>query len=800
MKKKKIVKPIPKNPKDIKVKSDLKTTYYLLLLGYILIPVFTPNFYTLDSNGPKFLAMAILNLISFAVFLTDTDYTKRPEIRSGFFRSFIGIAYTLFLIISLLSFFNAINLNEALLNFVRIFTVFASTYILFVIFRSNRKYLFHAAMALNFLLLFDCLTVFYHMYSFIAGQVTTVYDIKSVYSHKNILASALFVKLPASIWLMFYSTGWKKQLGYFVGLSAILATIMLSTRAFYLGLVLLLIALISFATIRFFVARKRSQMLLIVRWAGLFLLALLVFVVAQRFLFPKTDKILGNIEIVSRLSTIRADESSTHARLSSWKRSVKLISEYPVLGVGIGNWKIQVLKYENPEKGNYLYQYKNHNDFLEVTAETGIPGGLAYLSIFILILFGFVKASLKAGPDDDSLKFLFFSAFGILAYSVDAFFNFPADRPEIQALFAIYVASAAAFSATGSVKQNTGPVGSPLLQKPKRNISGKLIAAGTIILLAGSIWILILLVQSLHYQRFVKEDMIRGNFKYSSSFIMGGLPSIPDLNADCEPIAVNKVRYLIKENRNQDAINLLLPDHSSPYDARREYFLAMAYFNLGMEDSGMVYCYKVLKLKPLLYKTVGRICNVLENKGDLQTPVKLLQDYLDKDKTNREAWLYLLVLSQKSGDLNKSLGIIDSASKYLPADTLILQEKEYLENQVRIRPFKDILEKANSYFDNKEFRKAAALYSEIIKKDTTYWKTYELRGMSYFYLKDYQKAIDDLNFLLKHKPEDTRYYNIRGVCYHYLGNHEAACRDFKTAMDNGNTDGASNYRKFCEKK
>jgi putative inorganic carbon (hco3(-)) transporter len=799
MKKKKIIKPVPQNIMVKKVKSDLKLSYYLLLLGYVLVPVLTPNFYTFDSKGPKFLALAILNLISFVVFLSDHDYTKRAEIRTGFFKSFIGIIYTLFMAISLLSFFNAINLNESILNFGILFTVFASTYILFVIFRSNRNYLLHAAMALNLLLLFDCLTVFYSMLQFMGGQVETIYDIKSVYSHKNILASAVFVKLPASIWLILYSVGWKKWLGYFVCLSAVMATIMLSTRAFYLGLVLLIIALVSFAIIRFFGARKRSQLRVIVRWAGLFLLVLLIFVTAQRLLSPKTDTIAGNLGIVSRLSSIRADESSTNARLGSWKRSLTLLLEHPVLGVGTGNWKVQVLKYETPTLTDYVYMCKNHNDFLEIFAETGIFGGLAYLSIFVLILFGFVKASLKSGSDDQ-LKFLFFSAFGILAYSVDAFFNFPADRPEIQTLFAIYVASAAAFAATGSI--NSFPVIDrfPVFQKMIRSLPGKSIAAFFILLLTGIIWILVMFVQSLHYQRYAIEDTHNGIYKHSSAFMMEGFPSIPDLHITGEPIAVNKARYLINEKRYQDAINILFPDHSSPYDSRREYFLALAYFYLGMEDSALAYSYKVLEMKPLLFINVGKICNVLQERGDSQTPVKLVQDYLHQDKINNEAWLYMINLYEKSGKLDKSIEIMDSALKYLPADTLLLKNNIYLRDQVRVSPFKDILEEATAFYNQKNYSKALTGYTKIIKMDTTYFSSYEKRGMSYFYLKEYSKSIEDFDFLIKHKPGVGWYYNIRGSCYHYLLKDEAACSDFRVAMNQGDADGTANYRKFCEKK
>jgi len=800
MSKKKINKTVPKTTPVKKVKSDLKTSYYLILLGYILIPVLTPNFDTLDSIGPKFLSIAILNLVSFAVFLTVPDYAKHPETRSGFFRGFIGVAYTLFLGISLLSFFNAFNLSESVLAFVKTVTVFAATYILFIIFRSNRKYLLHAAMVINLLLLADCLTVFYHMLNLIEGKVSTVYDIKSVYSHKNILASALFVKLPASIWLMFFSVGWKKIVGYIAGLSAILATFLLSTRAFYVGLGLLLISLILFALVRFFVAKKKSQLITIARWAGLFLLALVVFITAQRFLFPQKDSILGNMGIVSRLSSIRADESSTNARLGSWKRTLRLIGEHPILGVGTGNWKIQVLKYENPTIEDHIFMYKNHNDFLEVAAETGIPGGIAYLSIFILILYGFIKASLKLGHDEDRLKFLFFSAFGILAYSVDAFFNFPADRPEIQALFAIYVASAAAYAVAMPVRYTPKAEEWPaFLRKLKSLLSGKLVAAVTVLLMITAIWVLFMYVRSLHYQLLAKQDLGRDKFIYTSSVFLEGFPPVPNLNAYSGPIAVTKARYLIREKKERDAISLLLSDHSSPYESEREYFLALAYFKIGMDDSALVYSYQVLKMKPLFYQMVSKICNVIEAKGDLQTPVKLLQNYLKLKKTNSQAWIYITDLYQETGDMKKSLETIDSAFKYLPKDSLVIKKRNYLQYQVWMKTYQNIMENANTFFSIKDFRKAINGYTKIINQEPDYMQPYELRGLSYFYLKEYKKAIDDYSSLIKHKITIPKYYNARGECYHFLNNNEAACRDFKSAMNKGNMQASSNFRKFCVK-
>nr|NQU89177.1 O-antigen ligase family protein [Bacteroidota bacterium] len=541
MKNKQSREPIPSKKK---VKNTLKPSYYILLMAYALVPVFIQNFDTWDSNGPKFLAIAFLNLISFVIFVNDPQFTRRPEIRSGFFRNLIGLTYTLFLLISLLSFFNAINLTESVLNFSKTLTVYLSAYVLFVIFKSNRGYLLHLTVALTILLLFDCLTVFYNMILYISRDVSSIMDIKSVYSHKNILASALFVKIPFALYLMFFSSGWQRRLGYFAGLSAILATLLLSTRAFYLGLALLLVALFIYALLRQTVVKKKGYLLSVARWAGLFILAVVLYTMAQQFLFPKNTDTIWNTGIVSRLSSIKADESSTSARLRAWKWSTQLIGENPVLGVGTGNWKIAVLKHENKTSPDFLYAYKNHNDFLEITAETGLLGGLTYIALFTLILFSFIKVSLKSLTNEDGLKLLFLCAFGILAYSVDAFFNFPADRPEIQLLLAIYIALAATYPKF-EIQPKLADHPSRFRLLFRKSYINKLVAAFVCILLIVCCWILILNVQSLYYQRRYIEDKRLKAPKHQASYFVKGFPSIPSVNSFGSPIAVLKADYLI---------------------------------------------------------------------------------------------------------------------------------------------------------------------------------------------------------------------------------------------------------------
>jgi len=331
-----------------KEKAQLKPSYYILLMAYVLVSVFTPDFRTFDSNSTKFLAINILNLLSLFFFFTDTEYLKRDELQKGFFRNFIGIAYTLFLLFSLLSFFSAINLTESLINIVKIFTVFTSTYVLYVIFSKNKAYLQHLAVALVILLLIDCITVYYGIIGYISGKINldSIDDIISVYSNKNIFASALFVKLAAAIWLMYFSNNWQKKLGYISVFSAMLATLFLSARAFYIGLALLVVMLAFYALLMYIIFKKRKPLYIFLHFIVMLVFSVMIFIFTQHYLYP-AKKDIYNTEITSRLSSINSGEISAKLRLLSWQRSFKLIKEHPFTGIGTGNWKIRVLEFEN---------------------------------------------------------------------------------------------------------------------------------------------------------------------------------------------------------------------------------------------------------------------------------------------------------------------------------------------------------------------------------------------------------------------------------------------------------------------
>lgn len=780
--------------KPAKVK--FKPAYYILLFAYLLAAAYTPNFYTLDTNAPKFLAIAILNLVSMVVFLYDPDFKRSGGVGSGFFRNFIGLAYTLFLILSLISFFQAFNLSESVINFSKIFTVFASTYVLYVIFSSNRRYLFHVAVGLALMLVFDSFSVFYEILNYISGKINSIYEIKSVYSNKNILAAAIFVKLPIALWLMAFAKRWFRLLGYFAAFCAILAVLFTSTRAFYIGNVLLFVTFGVFSAVQYFIVKNKFLLYNLVAYFGVLLAAIAIYSFTQNALFPKNNDTY-NKGIASRLATV-SDKFTPDARLTIWKRSFRLIKEHPLEGVGSGNWKIQVLKYESPESENFIISYKNHNDFIEVTAETGLFGGLAYLSVFILILVNFLRKALNRKTDQEMIKYFFLPAFGILAYSVDAFFNFPNDRPEIQAIFALYVSMGIAFSDAGDIGNAGIGTNSPLWKKISGFIPFQLAVAVSFLLMGASVFILSMNVKSLHFQRYVYEDQQANIYTHPSSFFIAGFPPIPNLSCDGAPINSYIARYLINENRYEEAIKYLINDKTTPYDSRREYYLSMVYDKMGITDSLIYYGKKACALKPLHANMVMVLSSRLFNTGKHLEGIKTVETYLKRRKTNRDAWLLAANQNMLMKNEAGALQLLDSAMKYLPNDSSIINQWKPLHYAFYIKPYSTLYEQSNQEFSAKRYPEALKLLDDFIAKKPEMTEAYQNRALCLYFMGEYAKSLLDVEKAISRGDGNENFLlNLRGIDNISLGRKEAACEDFKKAMEKGNADAIANFKRYC---
>jgi len=759
------------NTKQIKPKINL--VYVSILLAYSFITVLTPNLNTLDSNGPKFYTLAILNLFAFGIILIDNQRKPKKDLYSSFFHTWIGLFYTLFLIISLLSFVNAYNLFESIINFSKICTIFSAAYIVSIIFRSDNRYLYIVSISLTILLVLDSFTVLtYIVSSLMEGKGPNYSELKSIYSNKNILSAAIFVKIAFVLWLLAFGKSWMKVLGGFTLFVAFITTLFLSTRSFYVGSILLVITYVIFMYIRYYRKNEKHKIIKVTIFlTATIFLSFFLFSATLKYMYPESSRRGYAVDFITRLKTIfQYDKAMGYAnRTPAWERSLKLIREHPLLGIGTGNWKVEVLKYETPTSGAYIYMYKSHNDFLETTADTGIFGGLLFIGIFILIFANFIRAFFKAKKgEEESYKWLFLPAFGLFCYFFDAFFNFPSDRPEIISFFAIFVGAGVAFSTPSIFLTN---ILSRVTRHVSRKVSRVTFIATLLFLMIGSIYIFYLNFVSLKLQRIAKEELNSGKLSSSSEIFLNGFPSIPDINIEGEPIAVTIARYLITEEKYQQAIDLLKKDNSSPYDTRQEFFIAMAYLKLNQFDSALVYTQKVYKLKPYFSGNVSLMSSAYEAKGNVTEALKVLDDHIQLNTKNNQPITDIIYKQQVN----------------LTAKARILQNQG---------PFNNGMES----FNNKEYPKAIQYFTEFIDKEPGVAQAFEYRAFCYFYLNKYQLSLADIERAIALDPSKPGYLNLHGVNLQMLGNTQSACADFQKAIEMGDKDAVNNYEKFCKKK
>jgi putative inorganic carbon (hco3(-)) transporter len=776
----------------------------LIILAYIFIVTFTPNWMALDTNAPKFLTLSLINIGAFIVIFFDKSVRNNPNSSMRFFATNIGIAYSGFLVLSLISFTQAINLRESILQFAKLFSVFSTTFLVAVILMQNMRLVKLIVIVMTGLLIFDAVSVFYNINLFIEGRIAGIGDIKTVYSNKNILASSIFVKLPFALWLLNFEKGWLRRIGWIAITTGILATFFMATRAFYLGLLVLSLTFLVYLIINYLRKRENGIIKLGASYIGAVVIAYIFFAFVQQNLYPKTDERTTQ-GIAAQVASISEVDTSTGLRINAWKWSIELIKEYPLLGVGSGNWKISILKHENQVNTGFIYLYKAHNDFLENAAETGILGGILFLSIFLFAGWNFIRHYRRNQEDSDHLtKFFFLASAGLAFYAVDAFFNFPADRPEILILFTLFVAIGIS-SRIIQKSQNNITGTSELKEMSIRNLNALKIHPQILNVIYGTFLILFICIsvifkmnfESSKLQRIVYQEIMSGSLREPSSRFVGKFPTIPDISIWGESIPAISARYLLEEKKVNETIDLLKNDNSNPFDARREFFIALAYSVKGESDSALLYARQAYELKPNYYRNLHMLLTIMdEKKQDSEIP-KYIDPFLEKNKTEVNAWLFSTGFYSRVNELDKAYSLIQEAKEYLPNDSLIKQQERYLYHRKFIEPHADQFNKAMEIFNSGNHRAAVEAFNAYIEKVPLDLNAYRLRAFSLYQLQEFHLCIEGINEYLSSAEPDGQLLNLRGISYSGLNEYEKACLDYEASMKLGDANGKTNFNQFC---
>ena len=805
---------VPVQPQNTSIK--WLATFLLIAYGYVT--VITPNWMAFDSNATKFYTFAILNLVVVALVFFIKEFRERTQVLFGFFTNKIGIAYSLIMVMALLSFSKAINTEEAILHFFKIFTAFSAAWMVSALVIYYKEGIVVLALAMTILLCYDFLVAMDGIKGVIKGTATDL-AIKGSYSNKNILASAIFIKIPFAVWLFYFRRENYLRLIGAVGLTlGTLAVFFMSTRTFYLATILTVVIFVIYGAIDFFILKRRETGVKVLIHVGLVVIAFGIFSFVQNYLYPQ--EVRQSTSFGARLAEVANQENqSNNLRKTAWViTATDMIPNDPLLGVGIGNWKVRFLQYENSYSPHYIYMYKNHNDFLELTAEVGIFGGLAFVAIFLLAAFYFFKGTYK-NKNSEQEQWFFLPLFGLFAYSFDAFFNFPQDRPEIQALFAIYVGIA---------------VGLAVLYFGKNSKERKLptLAIGFIGAIAVVAMVLGVIVERMYFdsskiQRMVKEEQqgVRSP-KSPADYLIRNYPRIPNLTAVAEPVDVEKARYLIDEKKFDEARKILSSIHYHPYDARPEYFMAVSYFMEPEKklDSIYKYAHKARMIKPNFYGSLNLETFALNNLGKEQESIKLLKQFLslEKDSIQKEepkwkkrlksifhvdvdrdarlanrgevqAWNSLAYLLEKNNQIAEARAVLDPAFVYLPTNQEIINNRNKIISRMQVEQFAPLYSEAMQLYLQQRYAEAIPVFTKFLEKVPAHIDGLKYRAISYYNTQQYQRAINDIAQMEQLGIAiDPVLNNYRASCYYMLGDRNNAKVFFQKAAAEGNADAQKN--------
>lgn len=266
-----------------------------------------------------------------------------------------------------------------------------------------------------------------------------------LFGNVNFFAEYLIVPLPIAVSLFFTTQNKLKKILLLIGIIVMSASLTATfTRGSYLGFGVSLI----FMSFLFLISRGKK---FIKKNRKIFIIILtVVIIITFLFIIPNPLNKSGTAieKIKSRISISQLSQSSSiKRRIATWKFTILMIKDHPLLGSGIGTYKYNTLKYQaeffKQGENRSLYPHgfadKAHNEYLQLWAEIGIVG----LGIFIWLIISYFSCGIKIlrKIKDEYKQGIIIGLMGsVVAVLIDGLFGFPLHLPATVILFWLVLA------------------------------------------------------------------------------------------------------------------------------------------------------------------------------------------------------------------------------------------------------------------------------------------------------------------------------------------------------------------------
>ena len=370
----------------------------------------------------------VLSIFSF-ILLSLSIFKKDNNISFNLFKSPFSIVYLVLCVVYLFSSYingfssESINIILRLFQFY-IFFLIVSDIIVKNGFNFIFKPILYFSLIISVLYFVQVIDFYFNLFGLNVDQTNLEFNkLASTMTNRNLMVSVQFLCLPFIIYLFYTSNKMYKMLSVISVSLFVLALILTQTRA------VLLAVIIGIFIMTLFYRKKISKKFIIYS-----IISLIALITTSYIVLKQTGRYDIMIQKTKQLSNI-----TESGRYKLYKSTMDMISDYPLIGIGAGNWKVEVWKYGlyNNNMGNSFAQ-RPHNDFLWVFAEGGILAFVSYLLLFLIILKKSYDEFKNSDGNEKILYSLLFST--IIGYLVISFFDFPMERVSHNVIFMIIAA------------------------------------------------------------------------------------------------------------------------------------------------------------------------------------------------------------------------------------------------------------------------------------------------------------------------------------------------------------------------
>lgn len=402
------------------MENNNKITYYLVLLSLFLIPIV--YFKTYLGPIPVSIEIILIPLVTLAAFY---EFFK-GRIQLNDFRVLpIAIGFALFLVVSVISVVNAVDVTTAIMEIARYLSYVVLFLIVVKIDFTKKQYLgfakaFGAAVivigvfgiiqyvfdiSLNKAGLYalkeakgriDSTLVNPNYYSAFLNYVIPTLILLSVVYFKNKVAQLLMFAIygiyVVNVILTYTRAAWVTMACAFI------LMVILIPKHFLKNVIKpqILISFVILITVVFFLPDFQSR-----TSSALYAIEKLMPSGLSFHLADNNPNDVDGDEIEEIEEDVIEEDTTTEtaviSRTTLWKTGWYMMKDNPVLGVGMGNYAIRYKDYV--EKYPELYighdSYSVHNSYLKIGAETGFIGLLAFLSIYVAYFVTIIRLYFK---------------------------------------------------------------------------------------------------------------------------------------------------------------------------------------------------------------------------------------------------------------------------------------------------------------------------------------------------------------------------------------------------------------------